>query len=435
MCIATDNASSNDTAISYMKKKLKLWNSDFFGSKYLHIRCVAHIINLVVTDGLKESGISIERVREAVKWVKSSPARLAQFKKCISFKGIESNRLVSLDVSTRWNSTYMMMEAAEKYEDAFKLLEGNDCNFKSHLDRQIFPTFMDWENVRMLMKYFKFFYDMTIRVSGTSYVTTHLFCKELIDVYDEIHDLLNRLLYIAVFLDPRRKFEYVEFILSKMYEPERAENLAKEVKDAIYEMFGYYKQLLASNVQPRVSSPNVRDDGNVPASRRKEGTNAEFMKKKVESISRGSRKVSKSELEKYMSNDEDLNASNYDILGWWMRNEMRYPILSAMARDILAVPITTVASESTFSTGGRILDSFRTSLTPTIVEALICARDWIKSDNSKMVVDEEDLAEQIEFENGNTLFLLLFCPSSILLLMLIYFFMSSICIHPTNVCE
>ncbi|CAN1239197.1 Zinc finger BED domain-containing protein RICESLEEPER 2 [Linum grandiflorum] len=214
-----------------------------------------------------------------------------------------------------------------------------------------------------------------------------------------------------------------------MYEPERAENLAKEVKDAIYEMFGYYKQLLASNVQPRVSSPNVRDDGNVPASRRKEGTNAEFMKKKVESINRGSRKVSKSELERYMSNDEDdelltiedLNASNYDILGWWMRNEMRYPILSAMARDILDVPITTVASESTFSTGGRILDSFRTSLTPTIVEALICARDWIKSDNSKMVVDEEDLAEQIEFENGNTLFLSLFCPSSILLLILIYF--------------
>ncbi|CAN1239199.1 Putative AC9 transposase [Linum grandiflorum] len=153
------------------------------------------------------------------------------------------------------------------------------------------------------------------------------------------------------------------------------------------------------------------------------------MKKKVESINRGSRKVSKSELERYMSNDEDdelltiedLNASNYDILGWWMRNEMRYPILSAMARDILDVPITTVASESTFSTGGRILDSFRTSLTPTIVEALICARDWIKSDNSKMVVDEEDLAEQIEFENGNTLFLSLFCPSSILLLILIYF--------------
>ncbi|CAN1145620.1 Putative AC9 transposase, partial [Linum perenne] len=77
---------------------------------------------------------------------------------------------------------------------------------------------------------------------------------------------------------------------------------------------------------------------------------------------------------------------------------MRYPILSTMARDILAAPITTVASESTFSTGGRILDSFRTSLTPKIAEALICCRDWI-SDDSELVIDEEDLEEQTEFEN------------------------------------
>ncbi|CAN1125860.1 hypothetical protein LINPERHAP2_LOCUS3099 [Linum perenne] len=36
------------------------------------------------------------------------------------------------------------------------------------------------------MKYLEFFYDLTVRVSGTSYVTTHLFCKELCDVFDEI---------------------------------------------------------------------------------------------------------------------------------------------------------------------------------------------------------------------------------------------------------
>ncbi|CAN0881974.1 Putative AC transposase [Linum grandiflorum] len=448
LCIAMDNASANDQAIVHMKRKMKEWGSDFLDGKYLHIRCVAHIVNLVVNDGLKETGVSVERVREAVKWVKSSPARFEKFKKCISFKGIESKKLVSLDVATRWNSTYLMLEAEEKYEAAFKLLEGNEVVFKSHLDRLPSrdgflgpPSSTDWDNVRMLMKYLRFFYDLTVRVSGTSYATTHMFCKELCDVFDEIHDLetsytyqvremavrikekvakywfetdaqnpkLNRLLYIAVVLDPRRKFEYLEYILAKIYGPERGATLTNEAMDAIKEMFGYYKQLIATNAQSRVNSPNVREPGMVPISERKGGTDVEFMKKKIESLDRGNRRqVSRSELERYFSNDngaeeeltvEDFNAYNYDVLGWWMRNEMRYPILSAMARDILAVPITTVASESTFSTGGRILDSFRTSLTPNIVEALICARDWIKSDDSKPVIDEEDLEEQVEFEN------------------------------------
>ena len=33
-------------------------------------------------------------------------------------------------------------------------------------------------------------------------------------------------------------------------------------------------------------------------------------------------------------------------------------MLSKLARDVLVVPISTVASESAFSTGGRILDPF-----------------------------------------------------------------------------
>ncbi|KAL0376138.1 UNVERIFIED_CONTAM: putative AC transposase [Sesamum calycinum] len=56
----------------------------------------------------------------------------------------------------------------------------------------------------------------------------------------------------------------------------------------------------------------------------------------------------------------------------------RFPILSKIARDILAVPVSTVASESAFSTGGRVLDAFRSSLSPKIVQALICAQDWLQ---------------------------------------------------------
>ena len=30
-----------------------------------------------------------------------------------------------------------------------------------------------------------------------------------------------------------------------------------------------------------------------------------------------------------------------------------------------------------FSAGGRVLDPFRTRLDPTMVEALVCTKDWI----------------------------------------------------------
>ncbi|CAO2190018.1 unnamed protein product [Urochloa humidicola] len=48
-----------------------------------------------------------------------------------------------------------------------------------------------------------------------------------------------------------------------------------------------------------------------------------------------------------------------------------------MARDFLAIPVSTVSSESAFSAAGRILGKDRTSLSPETLEALICAKDWL----------------------------------------------------------
>jgi len=47
-----------------------------------------------------------------------------------------------------------------------------------------------------------------------------------------------------------------------------------------------------------------------------------------------------------------------------------------MARDLLTMPLSAVASEYAFSVGGRVLDAFRSSLKPKTVEAVICLRDW-----------------------------------------------------------
>ena len=53
MTITVDNASSNDTAIAYLKTRVKTWGTSVLNGEYLHVRCIAHIMNLVVNDGLK----------------------------------------------------------------------------------------------------------------------------------------------------------------------------------------------------------------------------------------------------------------------------------------------------------------------------------------------------------------------------------------------
>ena len=74
-------------------------------------------------------------------------------------------------------------------------------------------------------------------------------------------------------------------------------------------------------------------------------------------------------MDKYLS--EDLNDDDdFNILDWWKLNSHRFPIISQLARDVLGMPISTVAFESTFSTGGRVLDAYKSSLTPKVYKLL-----------------------------------------------------------------
>nr|XP_009759187.1 PREDICTED: uncharacterized protein LOC104211769 [Nicotiana sylvestris] len=114
----------------------------------------------------------------------------------------------------------------------------------------------------------------------------------------------------------------------------------------------------------------------------------------------------KSELDKYISEEQEPFSEEFDILSWWKTHAPRFPILSELARDVLAIPISSVASECAFSTGGRILDSFRSSLTTKCVQALICVQDWIREEKNPISV-EEDLKylEELELDmenNGST---------------------------------
>ncbi|KAH9763675.1 BED-type domain-containing protein [Citrus sinensis] len=106
--------------------------------------------------------------------------------------------------------------------------------------------------------------------------------------------------------------------------------------------------------------------------------------------------VSKSDLERYLEEPLIKFTSDFDILNWWKVNQGKYPILAQMAKDILVVPVTIVASESVFSTRGRVLTPHRSRLHPTTLEALMCSQHWLWA-NSKGKILESEIFNGEEF--------------------------------------
>ena len=80
--------------------------------------------------------------------------------------------------------------------------------------------------------------------------------------------------------------------------------------------------------------------------------------------------------------DEEVLKRNeeFDILALWKSNGFKYPTLQRIARNILAIPDTTIASESAFSTSRRLLSPHRSRVHPKTIEAMMCAHNWLWSE-------------------------------------------------------
>ncbi|KAK4284720.1 hypothetical protein QN277_001510 [Acacia crassicarpa] len=79
---------------------------------------------------------SIELIRHAVKYVKSSPSRKCKFIMLAEREQVESKNLLTLDCPTRWNSTYLMLESAVKFVKAFTRMEEEDEEYNQYFKKK-----------------------------------------------------------------------------------------------------------------------------------------------------------------------------------------------------------------------------------------------------------------------------------------------------------
>ncbi|XP_031247976.1 zinc finger BED domain-containing protein RICESLEEPER 2-like [Pistacia vera] len=424
--ISVDNALSNDVAIKVLKENFEVSGKLLCGGKLFHVRCCAHILNLIVQDGLHQIRHIIDDIYESVLYINSSESRLKVFSEIVQQLKLPYRKLI-LHCKTRWNSTYEMLATAIKFKKVFPRVKERDINYHNN------PSDEDWEKVEKVCEVLKVFCGSTKLISGSDYPTSNLFLKEVCAVkcmldskseseddfigvmvrkmklkFDKYWGECNMLMSVAAILDPRLKMRVIQWAFPKMYSEAEGRANMVTVRDTLYELYREYLQANQGMTIARASTSQGDGHGAIGEVAVVEGAEtwddfSTFLDV-VETV-----EPSQSELDCYLGEgchkcvgDHD----SFDALQWWKANSTKFPVLSTMAREILAIPITTVASESAFSAGSRVIDSYRASLSPATVEMLLCGCDWCRTLNGvkkgcKKEEDEDHLEIQLPILSGD----------------------------------
>ena len=154
-------------------------------------------LNLIVGEGLKEIDASVAKVREAVRYVKSSPNWSQNFRSFTKRLGMKSKSLLSLDIPTRWNSTYIMLETTENFEKVFFWMDFEDDGYSSYFrtkeDRGGLgsPCMTNFQNCRKFVTFLRLFYNAMEKFSGSLYVTWNAFYDEIFVIQESISNLVK----------------------------------------------------------------------------------------------------------------------------------------------------------------------------------------------------------------------------------------------------
>ncbi|XP_021727146.1 zinc finger BED domain-containing protein RICESLEEPER 2-like [Chenopodium quinoa] len=253
------------------------------------------------------------------------------------------------------------------------------------------PSAEEWGRVEKICKFLKVFHDVTLAFSGTKYPTSNLYfhrvlqdrlllqnemkssnlfiqrmaCK-MYEKFGKYWSEFSTFMVVAVVLDPRYKLQCVNWGYMRIYGQHSIEYQLdfSKVKDALRRLYEAYESSHSSSSKA-IHTTNAANEAS-----------DDFMMD-FDSFSMEQSSVAiKSELDMYYEEPLIPRGTNLDILSYRRTCSVRYPIIAKIAKDVLVVPVLTVASESAFRIGSRVLNCYRSSLKPETVEAIICLRDW-----------------------------------------------------------
>ncbi|XP_031276745.1 zinc finger BED domain-containing protein RICESLEEPER 2-like [Pistacia vera] len=164
-----------------------------------------------IQEGLKVSSIALHKIHESVKYVKGSEAKRIKFGELVKKIGVASSKGLRMDVPTRWNSTYLMLERNLYLRNVWRV------------QVRLYEEMENEDEVLSTM------------------------ASQMKEKFDKYWDSYSVMLAIAAILDPHFKFEFVEFCYKKVDGPIVSRKL-ELVKQELYKLFAVYEGLSCNEV-------------------------------------------------------------------------------------------------------------------------------------------------------------------------------------------
>lgn len=347
---------------------------------FCYVPCAAHALNQIIEDGLRSPKPILSKIREFALELNLVSGIAQDFKQWATIYQ-EGSWKFPLDTSATWSGSYTMLDLVRKASNSM------DSTIKKHEEifggRNLLLNATEKSVVNILHSYLEPFHKITSNLSTCKVATVGLVLFFMDHVFELIttcrdacrHEWLksiaddmakrargfssqgyNLFTYMAAVLDPRIKKELI---------PEKL-NSEKNLEEAKSHFTRHYASCQFPSLANGFGSQDQEEDNVVSF---------------AEEIARKRRRLSTNtaadELSQYLSEPPAPIAA--DVLEWWKVNSSRYPRLSAMARDYLAVQGTSVNPDELFSSKGDRIRKQQFCLSYGSMQAAMCINSWSQS--------------------------------------------------------
>ncbi|KAK8569467.1 hypothetical protein V6N13_046519 [Hibiscus sabdariffa] len=371
---------------------------------FCYIPCASCTLSSIIDDALGMVKPIISKIREFVQELNASVDVSEEFVQ-LATAYREGGWQFPLDASARWSGSYQMLDLVHK---AGKSMDAVVRKNEDMLGSGMLLNAAEKNVANIVHNYLEPFYKVINEICVNKYPPTigmaivymdHIsdtiatrqppdylknaaeeMFKKLRSYNDQV---CNTFIYMTAILDPRIKCELIpESLNSENYLEEARAHFIKN-----------YCSNHFSSMTSGYSAQDISDRGSVSF---------------AEEIARKKRRVSMSsatdELTQYLS--ESPAPTQTDVLEWWKVNSTRYPQLSTMARDFLAVQATSVKPEELFCRKGDEIDKQRYCMPHDSTQAILCIKSWteggLKLKYKSTELDYERLMELATAANSST---------------------------------